>query len=99
MSSQACGLGGGSCMNGEYVYYSDSEKLYPRCEATVDNHTMGSSLRQYLRIKVHQKVLERAYDGITIVGAYVRSNPSVIFQGEKRDKPFNWQMTDGLDRT
>src|SRR5690348_5538019 len=52
---------------------------------------MGSSLRQYLRIKVHQKVLERAYDGITIVGAYVRSHPSVIFQGEKRDKPFNWQ--------
>ncbi|UKZ83831.1 hypothetical protein TrVFT333_011644 [Trichoderma virens FT-333] len=52
---------------------------------------MGTSLPRYLDIKVHQAVRERAYDGITVVGAYSRSYPSTIFQGEKTDKPFNWQ--------
>ncbi len=52
---------------------------------------MGTSLPRYLDMKIHQTFLERVYEGITIVGAYRRSPPSVIFQGEKRDKPFNWQ--------
>jgi hypothetical protein len=52
---------------------------------------MGASLPRYLDLKVHQAVRERAYDGVTVVGAYKRTYPSTIFQGEKRDKPFNWQ--------
>jgi hypothetical protein len=52
---------------------------------------MGESLPKYLGMKVHQAVLQREYDKITVVGAHTRSHPSVIFDGEKRDKPFNWQ--------
>lgn len=52
---------------------------------------MGTSLPRYLRMKVHQTILERPYDEIVVIGAYSRSHPSIIFQGEKRDKPFNWQ--------
>ena len=53
---------------------------------------MSTSLPRYLRMEVHQTVLERVYEGITVVGAYQRSHPSsVVFKGEKRDKPFNWQ--------
>lgn len=52
---------------------------------------MGTSLPRYLGMKVHQTVLERAYEGITVVGTYRRSHPSIVFQGEKQDKPFNWQ--------
>ncbi|KAL6695504.1 hypothetical protein J3F84DRAFT_408499 [Trichoderma pleuroticola] len=73
-----------------YTTYSGS-KMYPRSEATIEEHTMGTSLPRYLDLKVHQAVRERAYDGITVVGAYRRSYPSTVFQGEKRDKPFNWQ--------
>ncbi|KAL7950539.1 hypothetical protein V8C42DRAFT_123724 [Trichoderma barbatum] len=71
--------------------YTIGSKIYPRSEATVEEHTMGTSLPRYLDLKVHQAVRERAYDGITVVGDYRRSYPSTIFQGEKRDKPFNWQ--------
>ncbi|KAK7943864.1 uncharacterized protein PG986_012977 [Apiospora aurea] len=58
---------------------------------------MGASLPRYLEIKVHQAVLERAYDEIVVRGRYARheaSSPgsgSIAFEGEKRDKPFNWE--------
>ncbi|KAK3984272.1 hypothetical protein QBC44DRAFT_253240 [Cladorrhinum sp. PSN332] len=67
--------------------------IYPQRKATVDTHTMGTSLNRYLAMKVHQSVLERAYpNGITITGAYSRTHPSsILFSGEKTDKPFNWQ--------
>ncbi|KAL7928900.1 hypothetical protein V8C35DRAFT_325528 [Trichoderma chlorosporum] len=71
--------------------YTIGSKMYPRSEASIENHTMGTSLPRFLDLKVHQAVRERAYDGITVVGAYRRSYPSTVFQGEKRDKPFNWQ--------
>jgi hypothetical protein len=71
--------------------YAVATKAYPRCEATVENHTMGDSLPRYLGMKVHQSILERVYEEITIVGKYRRSHPSIVFQGEKKDKPFNWQ--------
>lgn len=63
----------------------------PRCEAQVENHTMGTSLPRYLEMKVHQAVLEGVYDGITVIGLHNRSHPSMIFDGEKQGKPFNWQ--------
>lgn len=52
---------------------------------------MGTSLPRYLDIKVHQSVLQQCYNEITILGAYSRSHPSIVFDREKRDKPFNWQ--------
>ncbi|KAK8070277.1 hypothetical protein PG994_006893 [Apiospora phragmitis] len=58
---------------------------------------MGASLPRYLEIKVHQAVLERAYSEIVVRGRYARheaSSPgsgSMAFDGEKRDKPFNWE--------
>jgi hypothetical protein len=53
---------------------------------------MGDSLERYLEIKVHEAALERAYSEIVIVGAYERySADSIAFEGEKRDKPFNWE--------
>ncbi|KAL6860945.1 hypothetical protein J3F83DRAFT_748053 [Trichoderma novae-zelandiae] len=63
----------------------------PRHEATAESHTMGASLPRYLEMKVHQKVLERPYKSIRVIGAYRRQAPSVVFRGEKADKPFNWQ--------
>ncbi len=66
--------------------------MHPRNEATPENHTMGDSLPRYLEIKVHQAALERAYDEIVVLGRYSRYSPdSITFDGEKRDKPFNWE--------
>lgn len=66
--------------------------MYPRDEANVQSHTMGDSLPRYLEIKVHQAALERAYDEIVVHGGYHRySSDSIAFDGEKRDKPFNWE--------
>ncbi|KEY67072.1 hypothetical protein S7711_11512 [Stachybotrys chartarum IBT 7711] len=53
---------------------------------------MGASLPRYLEIKVHQKILEEAFSEIVVVGKYARYSPgSIVFDGEKRDKPFNWE--------
>jgi hypothetical protein len=66
--------------------------VYPRNAANVQNHTMGDSLPRYLQIKVHEAALERAYDEIIVCGAYRRyAIDSIPFEGEKRDKPFNWE--------
>lgn len=66
--------------------------MRPRNTADIDNHTMGTSLLEYLEIKVHQAVLERAYKEIIVHGSYCRySSESIPFDGEKRDKPFNWE--------
>lgn len=68
------------------------EKSAPRNEATSHNHTMGASLERYLEIKVHQKILQQAYREIVVVGRYGRyAKDSIVFEGEKRDKPFNWE--------
>ncbi|KAK8118221.1 uncharacterized protein PG998_006502 [Apiospora kogelbergensis] len=55
---------------------------------------MGASLPRYLEIKVHQAVLERPYDQIVVRGRYARHSTDgnvIAFEGEKRDKPFNWE--------
>ncbi|KXJ87158.1 hypothetical protein Micbo1qcDRAFT_190356 [Microdochium bolleyi] len=68
------------------------QRVWPRNDATTENHTMGGSLHRYLEIKVHQEVLERAYNEIVVQGCYARySARSIAFVGEKRDKPFNWE--------
>ncbi|KAF1997146.1 hypothetical protein P154DRAFT_607021 [Amniculicola lignicola CBS 123094] len=52
---------------------------------------MGDSLERYLQIKVHQAALEKAYEEIVVIGHYGRYSESIPFDGEKRDKPFNWE--------
>ena len=53
---------------------------------------MGDSLERYLEIKVHQTALEKKYEEIVVVGSYSRyTYDSIVFDGEKRDKPFNWE--------
>ncbi|KAH7109301.1 hypothetical protein B0J11DRAFT_238055 [Dendryphion nanum] len=72
--------------------FYQARKIRPRNEATPANHTMGDSLELYLAIKVHQATLEKAYSEIVVVGSYSRySKDSLAFDGEKRDKPFNWE--------
>ncbi len=40
---------------------------------------------------MHQDIAAKKYDAIIVIGSYNRSSPSIMFKGEKRDKPFNWQ--------
>lgn len=72
--------------------YAHGRRIRPQNRASPDNHTMGDSLERYLKIKVHQAALEKFYNEIVVVGAYTRySAGSIAFDGEKRDKPFNWE--------
>ncbi|KAK3313089.1 hypothetical protein B0H66DRAFT_385549 [Apodospora peruviana] len=72
--------------------YVPGQKVYPRSDPNPSTHTMGDSLPQYLKIKVHQSILEKAYDEIMVVSGYNRYEAdSIAFDGEKRDKPFNWE--------
>jgi hypothetical protein len=52
---------------------------------------MGDSLHQYLRIKMHQTILSRPWEAIIVTGKHSRTGESITFDGEKKDKPFNWQ--------
>ncbi|KAI1842614.1 hypothetical protein JX266_011227 [Neoarthrinium moseri] len=73
-------------------HYIPGKKMRPRNEADIENHTMGTSLPRYLEIKVHQAILKQAYSEIVVRGLYSRySSDSIAFDGEKRDKPFNWE--------
>ena len=60
--------------------------------ASMDTHTMGSSLTEYLRIKVHPAIQNGAWSRIIVEGLHER-NPSkaCISPLEKTDKTFNWQ--------
>jgi hypothetical protein len=52
---------------------------------------MGDSLHRYLKMKVHQTILSRPWESIIVTGRHSRTGESITFDGEKRDKPFNWQ--------
>lgn len=69
---------------------SDFSALHRPSIASPENHTMGSSLNEYLRIKVHPDILSRSWDPILINGLHDRLHAS-ISTIEKTDKPFNWQ--------
>ena len=60
--------------------------------ASVETHTMGLSLSEYLRMKVHPLIQNIDWSRIIVKGEYQR-DPSVvrIASNEKTDKPFNWQ--------
>lgn len=52
-------------------------------------HTMGSSLFPYLKMKVHHLVQDYSWGTIRIIGKYDRS--CAVSTHEKSDKQFNWQ--------
>ncbi|KAL8938153.1 MAG: hypothetical protein Q9211_003337 [Gyalolechia sp. 1 TL-2023] len=60
--------------------------------ASVNTHTMGQSLSEYLRMKVHPFIHTNQWSRIVVKGEHQR-DPSVvrISSIEKKDKPFNWQ--------
>ena len=60
--------------------------------ASETTHTMGKSLREYLRMKVHPDIVDKDWSRILVRGKHER-NPSFarVSSMEKIDKPFNWQ--------
>lgn len=60
--------------------------------ASVETHTMGQSLFEYLRMKVHPQIQNNNWPRIIVKGEHQR-DPSVVSISsiEKKDKPFNWQ--------
>jgi hypothetical protein len=59
--------------------------------ASVETHTMGTSLFEYLRMKVHPEIRQRGWKRIIVLGDHVRTGGAQISAIEKNDKPFNWQ--------
>ena len=59
--------------------------------ASIDTHTMGTSLTEYLKMKVHPSIQQQSWDKIFVIGDHQRdSSKVVVASNEKRDKPFNW---------
>ncbi|CAF9920083.1 hypothetical protein IMSHALPRED_004811 [Imshaugia aleurites] len=53
---------------------------------------MGSSLTEYLRIKVHPSIQNKVWSRIVVEGIHERNiSKAYVSPIEKRDKPFNWQ--------
>ena len=60
--------------------------------ASVKTHTMGQSLHEYLRPKVHPLIQNTHWSRIEVKGEHQRDPLVVrISSLEKKDKPFNWQ--------
>ena len=66
----------------------DSHEPTVASEAT---HTMGGSLFEYLHMKVHPSIQDKAWSRIHVIGEHQR-DPTIVQMSpiEKRDKPFNW---------
>lgn len=65
-------------------------RLYKPTVASPETHTMGTSLNEYLWIKVHPQILSRPWKSIIVDGLHDRTTAN-ISPIEKTDKPFNWQ--------
>lgn len=63
---------------------------------TMESHTMGSSLYDYLHMKVHPDVSSQAWSKIIVRGYHSRTYPSRVMHIEKTDKLFNWQRPTSL---
>lgn len=65
--------------------------------ASEQSHTMGSSLPEYLRMKVHPIIQNGSWPKILVTGQHQRDSSIVhISPIEKCDKPFNWQRPTAL---
>lgn len=58
--------------------------------ASIETHTMGSSLFRYLDINVHQDIRERQWSQIVVEAHRNRTPPARVCAIEEKDKPFNW---------
>jgi hypothetical protein len=58
---------------------------------SIEEYTMGASLRNYVSMKVHIAVRSRPWSKIIVRGLYERTPPAQTSPDEKHDKPFNWQ--------
>lgn len=68
--------------------------------ASCDTHTMGSSLHDYLAMKIDRDILLQDWSSILVKGCHDRSAQTLCAKTEKTDKPFNFQRpTMHLDRT
>ena len=69
--------------------------------ANVDNHTMGTSLAEYLLMKIHPDIHNKIWSRIIVKGLHERDLSIVRVPSdiEEMDKPFNWQRptTSALD--
>lgn len=74
-------------------YHSGADSILQKpTVASVKTHTMGSSLSEYLRMKVPPDIQNMSWSRILVPGVHQRE-PSMarISPIEKRGKPFNWQ--------
>lgn len=62
----------------------------PMIVGSVFDHSMTTSLRKYLYIKMHPLITSRQWKKIVVIGAHERKN-SIVSTKEKTDKLFNWQ--------
>ena len=71
---------------------SSGPSLHRPAVASIKTHTMGDSLTEYLRMKVHPDIQKKVWSRIIVEGIHER-NPSkaCVSPIEKTDKPFNWQ--------
>ena len=75
-----------------YHHKIRADALFKPTVASIQTHTMGKSLYEYLRMKIHPAVLEGPWTRIIVRGEYKRDPVAAsISSTEKRDKPFNWQ--------
>ena len=75
------------------LYHSsfDPSPLQPTV-ASVETHTMGDSLTEYLRMKVHPDIQKGVWSRIIVEGIHERDpSKASISPIEKTDKLFNWQ--------
>ena len=59
--------------------------------ASIEEHTMGESLFEYLNMKVHPDIKDHDWTTIKVKGCHSRAHASRISAIEKRGKLFNWQ--------
>lgn len=58
--------------------------------ASSTTHTMGQSLQDYVRHKIHQDIRNHNWSKILVRGLYTRKAPATPADNEKGDKRFNW---------
>ena len=75
------------------LYLFSSPPSSPRpTVASVKTHTMGNSLIEYLRMKVHPDIQNKVWSRIVVQGIHDRDpSKACISTIEKTDKSFNWQ--------
>jgi len=59
--------------------------------ASPETHSMGTSLHDYLQMKVYPDIQQKGFKAIEVRGKHLRHSPARTSMIEKCGKPFNWQ--------